>query len=60
MVDKTGILSVIDLETGDYIGYMIEDDVCKEEMAIWLHEENEIKKLDKGFFEIILEKGLKL
>ena len=60
MVDKTGILSVIDLETGDYIGYMIEDDVCKEEMVIWLHEENEIKKLDKGFFEIILEKGLKL
>jgi len=56
-VNSHGMLPVIDLETGDYIGFDIEDGICKEKMVIWLHEENEIRDLDDDFFEILLKKG---
>lgn len=59
-VDEAGMLPVIDLETGDYIGYKIEDGICKEKMVIWLHEEREIRDLKKGFYEIVLERGFKI
>ena len=60
IVKKLGMLPVIDLETGDYIGFKIVNDICIEKMVIWLHEEKEIKDLSTDFYEIIIERGFNL
>ena len=40
------MLPVIDLETGDYIGFDIEKNTCTENLVIWKHEEKNKIALD--------------
>lgn len=58
MIQETGMLPVIDLETGDYIGFDIVEKRCTEDVVLWLHEEKAKKRMDISFYEVLIEKGL--
>lgn len=59
MIEEFGILPVIDLETGDYIGFDIEKNMCTENLVIWKHEEKNKIDLDVDFYELLINMGLK-
>jgi hypothetical protein len=58
MIDRYNMLPVIDLETGDYIGFDIENNICTEKLVIFLHEDNNKKVLNMNFYELLLFVGL--
>ena len=58
VIYKYNMLPVIDLETGDYIGFDIENNKCTEKLVILLHEENNIKILNTDFYELLISVGL--
>ena len=58
-VNEHSFLPIVDLETGDYIGYNISDDKCTEDLLLWLHEEQEKIKIRFDFYELLIFKGLK-
>lgn len=59
MIEEFGILPVIDLETGDYIGFDIEKNMCTENLVIWKHEEKNKIDLDVDYYELLINMGLK-
>ena len=59
MIEEFGMLPVIDLETGDYIGFDIEKNMCTENLVIWKHEEKNKIDLDVDFYELLINMGLK-
>lgn len=58
MIEEFRMLPVIDLETGDYIGFDIDNNMCTEKLVIWLHEEKKKEKLNVGFYELLISMGL--
>ena len=58
-VDKYSFLPIVDLETGDFIGYNISDGKCTEELLLWLHEEQKKISIIFDFYELLIFKGLK-
>lgn len=59
MIEEFGMLPVVDLETGDYIGFDITNNKCTENLVIWKHEEKNKIDLDVDFYEILINLGLK-
>ena len=59
MIEEFGMLPVIDLETGDYIGFDIENNKCTENLVTWIHEEKNKAKIDFDFYELLINMGLK-
>ena len=57
-IEEFGMLPVTDLETGDYIGFDIENNMCTENLVIWLHEEMKKEKLNIDFYELLISMGL--
>lgn len=58
-VEERKFLPVIDLETGDYIGFRIKDGSCQSEVSLYLHEENSFRDTGLDFYEALLKYGLK-
>ena len=58
MLKEFSMLPVIDLETGDYIGFDIENNKCTENLVIWMHEEKKKEKLNSDFYELLIDMGL--
>lgn len=58
-INKYSFLPIVDLETGDFIGYNISDNKCTEELIFWLHEEKEKINIKSNFYELLILKGLK-
>lgn len=56
---KKSFLPVVDFETGDLLGFEIENGVCRNVVSLYLHEENELHLLEMDFYDAILEHGLK-
>ena len=52
------MLPVIDLETGDYIGFEVYGNECTEKLAFWSHESKVKKTLHKDFFEMLVSLGI--
>lgn len=57
MIEK-GFLPVIDFETGDYLGFEIEEGKCKDIVTMYCHEENELNETYMDFYEAIIHFGL--
>lgn len=56
---ERAFLPVIDFETGDLLGFEIENGVCRNKVSLYLHEENELHMLEMDFYDALLEHGLK-
>lgn len=59
-INENHFIPVIDFETGDMIGFKIEDKKCKELMALYNHEERILSDLNKDLFEVLAKYGLKI
>lgn len=59
MIKEFGMFPIIDLETGDYIGFEIKNNKCTENLFIWKHEERNKVKLKVDFYELLINMGLK-
>lgn len=59
MVNEIKMLPVIDFETGDLLGYDINNNTCTERIVIWLHEEHKKKELDMDIYEALIAYGMK-
>lgn len=58
-VRKRSFLPVIDLETGDYIGFKISDGICQSAVLLYAHEEDSFQNIGMDFYEALLKHGLK-
>ncbi|MBR2557978.1 MAG: SMI1/KNR4 family protein [Methanobrevibacter sp.] len=58
MIEGMDIFPVIDLETGDYIGYKIKNKTCTESLVVLNHDGKIKKELDVGFYELIVQLGI--
>lgn len=58
MIKECNMLPVIDLETGDYIGFDIEGNECTENLITWSHDEKKKSKLNADFYEVLATMGL--
>lgn len=58
MICKMEMLPVIDLETGDYIGFDIIGGKCLDRLVYWEHDSEEKKIINAGFYEILINMGL--
>lgn len=56
---ERSFLPVIDFETGDFLGFKIENGVCQNIVVLYLHEENELQTLEIDFYDALLKYGLK-
>lgn len=56
-VEEKNFLPFVDLETGDFIGFVVRNKVCSGEIVIYLHEEDEFSELNRTFFDVILKYG---
>ena len=52
------LLPVVDLETGDYIGYEVKDNICTEKLFLLNHDDNSKRPLDKNIYEILISCGM--
>lgn len=59
MIRERSILPVVNLETGDYIGYEIKDNVCTENLLLWNHDGDIKNYIEKNIYEVIITCGLK-
>lgn len=59
-VKENNFLPVIDLETGDVIGFRICNGICDEKVSIYNHEEEIITDLNLDFFEVLVRYGFKM
>lgn len=58
-VSEKAFLPVFDFETGDFLGFEIENGICRNKVALYLHEENELQKLEIDFYDALLKYGLR-
>lgn len=56
---EKSFLPVVDLETGDSIGFEIKNGICQDRMVLYSHEEGELHKIEMDFYEVLLKYGLK-
>ena len=56
---EKSFLPVVDLETGDFIGFEIKDGICQNMVALYSHEEGDVRKMEVDFYEALLIYGLK-
>ena len=53
-------LPIVDLETGDFLGFEITDGVCQDTVALYSHEEDEVEELGIDFYGALLKYGLNI
>ena len=58
-VVKKSFLPVVDLETGDLLGFEIDAGICKSKVTMYLHEEESLQEMQIDFYEALLKFGLK-
>ncbi len=58
VVEKS-FLPIVDFETGDFLGFEIDAETCKSEVALYSHEEDEIHEMQMDFYQALLKFGLK-
>lgn len=58
-VIEKSFFPVIDLETGDFLGFEIDDGICKNKVTLYSHEEEEMQEMQMDFYEALLKYGLK-
>lgn len=58
MIRETNMLPIIDLQTGDYIGFEIVDNECVEDIVIWDHDDRNKTKLKGNLYDIMVKLGL--
>lgn len=59
-VAEKSFLPVIDLETGDLLGFKINNGICKHNITLYLHEEDSLQEMQIDFYEALIKIGLKL
>lgn len=52
-------LPVVDLETGDFLGFEIDAGICKSKVTMYSHEEEALQEMQIDFYEALLKFGLK-
>ena len=52
-------LPVVDLETGDLLGFGIDAGICKSKVTLYSHEEEALQGMQMDFYEALLKYGLK-
>lgn len=57
---EKNFLPFLDLETGDFIGFLIQNRICTEKIAVYSHEEGELSELNLDFYNVLLKYGLNL
>ena len=57
-VTQHAFLPIIDLETGDYLGFPIREGSVEDTIAWYDHEENAWRETDRDFLELLLEQGM--
>ena len=50
---------VVDLETGDFLGFEIDAGICKSKVTLYSHEEEALQGMQMDFYEVLLKYGLK-
>ncbi|MCM1416757.1 MAG: SMI1/KNR4 family protein [bacterium] len=58
LVLENAFLPIIDLETGDFIGFKILGEKCQNAVTLYLHEEDELQDLKMDFYDALLKYGL--
>ena len=58
MINDLHMLPVIDLETGDLIGFEVNEKKCTEDLVFWNHETGIKRRLHKDFFETLVSLGV--
>ena len=58
LIEELKLLPVVDLETGDYIGYEVKDNTCTEKLFVLNHDDNSKRTLDKNIYEILISCGM--
>ena len=58
MIEKN-FLPVIDLETGDYLGFSVKEEGSSDTLLLYLHEEDCLQDTGIDFYEALLKYGLK-
>lgn len=59
-IAEKNFLPFIDLETGDFIGFLIQNRICTEKIAIYSHEEDKLSELNLDFYDVLLKYGFNL
>lgn len=59
-VKENKFIPIIDCETGDMIGFKIEDRKCTELMALYNHEDGIVSDLNMDLFDVLAKYGLKI
>lgn len=59
-VNRSSYLPMVDLETGDTLGFQLVDGECSETVMLYNHEDNTLVNTGLDFFETLCKYGLKL
>lgn len=58
-VIEKSFLPVVDLETGDFMGFKIDAGICKSKVNLYSHEKEALQEMQMDFYEALLKYGLK-
>ena len=58
-VIEKSFFPVVDLETGDFLGFEIDAGICKSKVTLYSHEEEALQGMQMDFYEVLLKYGLK-
>ena len=59
-INSNQIFPVIDFETGDLLGFRINNGICEDSMVLYNHEEKMLSELKIGLYDALVKYGLKL
>lgn len=58
LIKERDFFPVIDLETGDFIGFKIKDGICQDAVNLYSYEEKKLYELEMDFYETLVKYGL--
>lgn len=59
-IKRSSYIPILDLETGDTLGFLFDDGECSETVMLFNHEDNSLVNTGLDFFETLCKYGLKL
>lgn len=58
-IQNKSFLPIVDLETGDFIGFKVKEGICRNTVSLYSHEENKLENLEMNFYDALLRYGFK-
>ncbi len=59
-VTKNKFFPIIDFETGDLVGFQVNNGICEDAIVLYNHEEKIISDIKLNFYDALAKYGLKL